>query len=207
MDFAYKGVVIASRMLDGLSLNEKLSRQNLSVFCGGLVLFSLATSILFTPFPVFFSQELGLPTSVVFMIYAVNSGVGVVGYFLAASKASPNAEKSQIGKAVISRSLLAFLLVAVTPIPAYNAVLTATVMILMGFAYSFFLVFTLSLSMEIIPAGKAGLFNVLVGIGTAFGSFLGPFMAQTSGFISTFLITGAIFFLAYIAFKVHGRGI
>ena len=86
--------------------------------------------------------------------------------------------------------------------PVYNAVLAAVIMILMGFAYAFFLVFTLSLSMELIPKGKAGLFNVLVGIGSACGSFIGPFLAQTSGFMSVFLTTGVIFLLAYIAFKI-----
>ena len=202
IDFTVKGVVIASKIMDGSPLNERLKRENLSAFCGGLVLFSLATSILFTPFPVFFSQELALPASAVFAIYVLNSGVGVVGYFLAGSRASQQAEKSHIGKTVISRSALAFLLVAVTGMPAYNSVLAAVILILMGFAYAFFLVFALSLSMELIPAGKAGLFNVLVGIGSACGSFIGPFLAQTSGFTSVFLTAGTIFFLAYIAFKI-----
>jgi len=56
--------------------------------------------------------------------------------------------------------------------------------------------------MELIPTGKAGLFNGLMGIGSAFGNFIGPFIAQTSGFISVFLTAGIIFFLAYIAFKI-----
>jgi len=37
--------------------------------------------------------------------------------------------------------------------------------------------------MELMPEGKAGLFNVLVNIGGAFGSFIGPFIAQTTSFI------------------------
>jgi MFS family permease len=202
IDFTCKGIVIASRILDGLSLNEKLKRENLSAFCGGLILFSLATTILFAPFPVFFSQELALPTNAIFAIYVLNSGVGVVGYFLAGSRASQATEKSHIGKTVMFRSLLAFLLVAVTGVPEYNAVLAAVILILMGFAYAFFLVFTLSLSMELMPAGKAGLFNGLVGIGSACGNFIGPFLAQTSGYISVFLTAGIIFFLAYIALKI-----
>jgi len=202
MDFTNRGIIIASRILDGLSSNEKLKRENLNAFCCGLLLFSLATTILFAPFPVFFSQELGLPTNAVFAIYVFNSGVGVVGYFLAGRIAKQATEKSHLGKTVIFRSLFAFLLVAVTRVPEYTAVLAAVILILMGFAYSFFLVFTLSLSMELIPTGKAGLFNGLMGIGSAFGNFIGPFIAQTSGFISVFLTAGIIFFLAYIAFKI-----
>jgi MFS family permease len=98
--------------------------------------------------------------------------------------------------------VLAFLLVAVAQELTYGVVLAAVILILMGFAYALFLVYTLSLSMEFIPAGKAGLFNVLLGIGGASGSFIGPFLAQTFGFTCVFLTASIIFFLAYIAFKI-----
>jgi hypothetical protein len=71
----------------------------------------------------------------------------------------------------------------------------------MAFAYSMFLIYTLSLSMELLPAGKAGLFNVLVGIGGACGSLVGPFIAQAFGFFYVFMAAGVAFFLAYVAFK------
>ncbi len=201
VNFTYRGLVIASKILDGLPLNERLKRENLSAFSSGLVLFSLASSILFTPLPIFFSKELVLPASVVFAIYVLNSSGGVVGYFLVSGRSS-QAEKSHISRIAIFRSMLAFLLMAVTQMPVYSVVLAAVVLILMGFAYALFLVFTLSLSMELIPAGKAGLFNVLVSIGGACGSFIGPFLAQTLGFIYIFLTAGIVFFLAYMAFKI-----
>jgi MFS family permease len=98
--------------------------------------------------------------------------------------------------------MLAFLLVAVAQGLAYGVVLATVILFLMGFAYAFFLVYTLSLSMELIPSRKAGLFYVLAGIGGASGSFMGPFIAQTLGFTYVFLMAGAIFFLAFIAFKI-----
>jgi MFS family permease len=202
IDFTLKGAVIASKLLDGLSQNERLKRENLRAFCSGLVLFSVATSILFTPLPIFFSNELTLPASVVFAMYVLNSGGGVVGYFLASRRSTQTTEKSHIGRTVIFRSMLAFLLVAVTQKPAYGVVLAAIILILMGFAYALFLVYTLSLSMELIPPGKAGMFNVLLGIGGASGSFIGPFLAQTFDFMYVFLIAGIIFFLSYIAFEI-----
>jgi MFS family permease len=202
IDFTFKGVVIASKLVDGLSVNEKLKSENLRAFCGGLVLFSIATSMLFTPLPIFFSQELALQTSVVFAIYTLNSGGGVVGYFLASRRSTRATEESNIGRTVLFRSILAFLLVAVAQKLAYSAVLAVIILILMGLAYAYFLVYTLSLSMELIPPGKAGLFNVLLGIGGASGSFIGPFLAQALGFMYVFIITGIIFFLAYIAFKI-----
>jgi MFS family permease len=202
IDFTFKGVVIASKLLDGLSLNERLKKENLHAFFGGLVLFSIATSILFTPLPIFFSQELALQTSVVFTIYALNSGGGVVGYFLASRRSTRVTEESNIRRTVLFRSMLAFLLVAATQKLTYSAVLATIILILMSLAYALFLVYTLSLSMELIPPGKAGMFNVLLGIGGASGSFIGPFLAQTFGFTCVFLTAGIIFLLAYIAFKM-----
>jgi MFS-type transporter involved in bile tolerance (Atg22 family) len=60
----------------------------------------------------------------------------------------------------------------------------------------------ISLSMELIPAGRTGIFDVLVSLGAAFGSFLGPLLAETLGFLPQFLIASAIFFLAYVALRI-----
>jgi len=207
VDFASRGVFLASRMFDGFSSNERLRRENVTAFCGGLILFSLATSILFTPMPIFISNitaSAGLPESLVFAIFVLNSGGAVAGYFLAGSRSNPQTGKANISRTAMFRGLLAFLLIAVIQIPLFNVSLATAVLILMGFAYAMFLVYTLSLSMELIPSGKAGMFNVLIGIGGAFGSFIGPFIAQAfgaSGFIYVFVTAGVLFLLAYAFFK------
>ena len=54
----------------------------------------------------------------------------------------------------------------------------------------------LSLSMEVIPAGKAGFFDGLVGLGAAIGAFLGPFLAFHLNYIPMFIITAVIFLVA-----------
>jgi MFS family permease len=206
IDFTFKGAIIASKLLDGLALNERLKKENLTAFCGGLVLFSIATSMLFTPLPIFFSKELTLSTNIVFAMYILNSGGGVIGYFLTSRRSTHTIEntieKSHISRTVIFRGMLAFLLVAVALKLAYDVVLATVILFLMGFAYAFFLVYTLSLSMELISSRKAGLFNVLVGIGGASGSFMGPFLAQTFGFMIVFIMAGAVFLLAFIAFEI-----
>jgi MFS family permease len=201
IDFTSRGAVIATRLLDGFSSNERLKKENLTAFCSGLVLFSIATSILFTPLPIFF-KELTSSTNIVFAMYILNSGGGIMGYFLTSRRSPQAIEESHISRTVIFRSMLAFLLVAVAQGLAYGVVLATVILFLMGFAYAFFLVYTLSLSMELIPSRKAGLFYVLAGIGGASGSFMGPFIAQTLGFTYVFLMAGAIFFLAFIAFKI-----
>jgi MFS family permease len=208
VDFAFHGVFLASKLLDGASVREKLRRENVGAFCCGLVLFSLATSILFTPMPIFISNittVAGLPSGFVFAVFVLNSAGGVAGYALAHRRSGQFGGKSNLSRVVISRSLLAVLLIAVLQVQfaGYVPVALATaVLILMGFVYAMFLVSTLSLSMELIPAGRAGLFNVLIGVGAALGSFVGPFLAQASGFFSVFAVAGVVFFLAYAAFKV-----
>jgi hypothetical protein len=204
IDFTFHGVFLASKLLDGISVKERLRRENVGAFCGGLVLFSLATSTLFTPMPIFISniaKTAGLPAGIVFAIYVLNSSGGVAGYALAGRRSGQSAGKANLGRIVMFRSLLAFLLIAALQIPVYNVGLTTVILMLMSFAYAMFLIYTLSLSMELIPAGKAGLFNVLIGIGGACGSFTGPFIAQTFGFFYVFILAGVIFSSAYIAFK------
>jgi len=202
VDFAHKGAFIASKILDGLSVNEKLKKENLAAFCSGLVLFSLATSILFTPLPLFFSRTLVLPTSIVFAIYVLNSGGGVLTYLFASGRFQRHETYPPIGKTVIFRSLMSVLLIATTQASGYTVLFPVVILILMGAANALFAIFTLTLSMELVPAGKAGLFNVLVGIGAAFGSFLGPVVAETIGFALVFTMAGIIFLASFVAFKL-----
>jgi MFS family permease len=202
MDFAFRGMHIASQIFDGLSLNGKIKREDPRVFFTGLLLFSVATSMLFTPLPIFFSKDLALPTSMVFAIFVLNSSGGALGYFLTGGRLANSTSKNQIGKIVAFRGILTLLLIALTQTQVYSVIFAAAILILMGFAYAIFLSSSLSLSMEIIPAGKAGLFYVLLGIGGASGSFLGPLIAQTLGFTSVFLLTSTIFFFAYATFKL-----
>jgi MFS family permease len=191
----------ASKILDGIPLREKLKSESFLAFGIGLLLFSLASSIFFTPLPIFFSQQLSLPTSMVFMVYMLNSGGAVAGYFLA-GKSTRAEEKTRLRRIVLFRGILVFLLVALVQFAVYPTITAAAILILMGFAYALYYVFTLSLSMELTPAGRTGLFDVFVGVGGACGSFLGPFLAQMFGFLPQFLIASTVFIVAYVVFKV-----
>jgi MFS family permease len=204
VDFASRGVFLASKVLDGLSLNERLRKENVTAFCSGLVLFSLATSIFFTPMPVFIdgiTRAAALPSSVVFAIFVLNSTGAVLGYFLMSNRTSQTSGKPNIGRIVMLRGVLAFALIATLDAAAYSVFTATAILMLMSFAYSLFLVHMLSLSMELMPAGKTGVFSVLVGIGGAFGSFIGPFIAQTYGFMFVFVMAGIIFVSACVLFR------
>ncbi len=207
VDFASRGIFIASSMIDGVSVTTtKLKRDNVNAFCGGLILFSLATSILFTPMPIFVSnivKTAALPAGLVFAVFVLNSGGGVLGYALARRRSEQSTTKSSTSRLVFLRGIFAFLLILVAQLSALASVGLATaVLIVFGFLNALFLVNTLSLSMEVIPAGKSGLFNVLIGVGGAGGSFLGPLIAQSFGFLTVFIMAGVVFLLAYVAFKI-----
>jgi len=200
IDFAFRGIAIASKLLDGFPTSEKLAKESLAFFCSGLVFFTFATSTLFTPLPIFFSQKLGLATGMVYTLYVLNSGAGVVGYFLMGKRLRLHEEKMRLQKVILLRSALAFLL-AIFATSFQAAFPFALILALMGFAYAVYHVCALSLSMELIPAGMTGLFDAFVGLGSASGAYLGPYIAQTFGFTYAFIAAGSAFILSYASFK------
>jgi MFS family permease len=202
IDYTYRGVGTFSKLTDGLSLREKLKTESFFGFGMGLVLFSLASSLFFTPLPIFFVQELAFPTSMVFMVYMLSSGGAVVGYFLAGRSAASPEAKAYMRRIVLLRSALVFSLVAIVNFVVSTTLLSSVILVLLGFAYAFYYILTLSLSMELIPAGRSGLFDGLVGLGAASGSFLGPFLAEMLGFLPQFLIASFVFFLAFLVLKI-----
>jgi MFS family permease len=202
IDYTYRGSGTFSKLMDGASLREKLKTESFPAFGMGLVLFSLASSLFFTPLPIFFVQELAFPTSMVFMVYMLSSGGAVVGYFLAGRSAASPGAKAYMRRMVLLRSALIFLLVVIVNFVFSTTVLASVILVFLGFAYAFYYILTLSLSMELIPAGRSGLFDGLVGLGAASGSFLGPFLAEMLGFLPQFLIAGFVFLMAFLVLKI-----
>jgi MFS family permease len=202
IDFTCRSITIASKLLDGFLTTKSLVKENLALFCSGLVFFAFATSTLFTPLPIFLSQKLGLATSMVYAVYVLNSGAGAVGYFLLDKRLKLHEEKTHLQRVLLLRSTLAFLL-AIFAIGIQAVFPFALILVLMGFTYALYHVCVLSLSMELIPAGKAGLFDAFVGLGSASGAYLGPYIAQTFSFTYTFIISGVAFLLAYVPLRLH----
>jgi MFS family permease len=202
LDFAYQGLDTFSRLMDGASLRKKLKTDSFFGFGMGLVLFSLASSLFFTPLPIFFVQELAFPTSMVFMVYMLSSGGAVMGYFLVGRSAASSRAKVYMRRMVLLRSSLVFLLVVFVNFVFFTTFLASVILVLLGFAFAFYYILTLSLSMELIPAGRSGFFDGLVGLGAASGAFFGPLLAETLGFIPQFLIASFVFFIAYLVLKI-----
>jgi predicted MFS family arabinose efflux permease len=194
IDFTYRGVV---SYMDGYS-GGVLKQESFLAFGVALVFFTLATGIFFTPLPIFFEKQLSFSSSMVFLVYMLSSGGAMLGYFIAGRRSPYSSAKTQMRRIVLFRSALVFALVAVVELIAYPTFFAGIILVALGFASAIYFILTLALSMELMPPGKNAVFDVLVGLGAASGSFLGPYFAQMFGYIPTFLIAGGLFFLAFV---------
>jgi MFS family permease len=202
IDYTYRGVNSCFRMMDGARWDSSLKQDRFLGFAIAIIVFSLATSIFFTPFPIFLNQSLGLSKSWVYVAYILNSFGATIGYFLIQSRARSMNIKKQMPRFVLLRGLLIFALVGAVNFAISPNILIGILLVFIGFAYAMFYIMMLSLSMELIPAGKSGVFDVLVGSGAAVGSFLGPFLAEHIAYLPTFFVAAVLFVCAYIALKV-----
>lgn len=201
IDFACRGVQASTKLMDGLRWDGSFKKDNFLGFAFAIVLFSLATSIFFTPLPIFLNQGLQLPTSMVYVAYMLSSIGATTGYFLISRRARAMDIRRQMPRFVLFRSILIFLLVGAIQFAFSPTLITGAVLVFMGFAYGMYFIMMLSLSMELIPEGKSGLFDGLVGLGAGVGSFLGPFLADNLNYLPTFLIAAVAFLFAFLALK------
>ncbi|MEM0096391.1 MAG: MFS transporter [Candidatus Bathyarchaeia archaeon] len=201
VDLVLKGATTLSRLSGGALIELKI--ENIKAFCVGLTLFSLATNILFTPMAVFLSSRLGYVESTVFALFAVNSVGGIIGYFITLRSCPDVAvEKSRLCHIALFRGLLSLGLIASIHAFLLRTFTVAVVLFLMGFLYALFAVYTITLSMELLPKERVGAYNALEGVGRACGSLIGSFIAEKLDFQHVFLTSSITFIAAYLAFKV-----
>jgi MFS family permease len=206
MNLAQRGIGLALRASAGQIVKEKFKSENLTAFGLGLVLFSLAAGTLFTPLPIFFSTNLALSSSLVFAIFTVNSAGGCFGYFFARNSSRYVGSMGTVKRVALIRSGLTILLTsAVLYVSTLTSFVAAAVLAGMGFVYAIYYISVLSLSMELLPEGKAGLLNVLIGLGGAAGCFLGPLLASSFSFLYVFLASAALFLTSFLAFSIFQR--
>jgi len=202
LDFTNRGLEGSSRLMDGLRWEGSLKEDSFLGLVLGLVLFSLATSLFFTPLPVYLKDLFGGQQQYVYLAYIFNSIGATAGYFLIRGRARSMDIRKQMPRFVFLRSILIFSLVGIVEFALAPKLITGVLLIFIGFAYAMYYILMLSLSMEVIPEGKAGFFDGLVGLGAAIGAFLGPFLAASLSFVIMFLIAAVIFLVAYITLKL-----
>ncbi len=197
-------VEFTSRGVESYSLRWKGSfkRESFPGFAFAIVIFSLATSLFFTPLPIYLKTIFNGQSSMVYVAYILNSIGATIGYFLIRNRARSMDLRKQMPRFVLFRSLLIFLLVGIIQLAFSPTILTGIFLVFLGFAYAMYYIMMISLSMELIPEGKSGFFDGLVGLGAAVGSFLGPFLAGRLSYAPTFLIAGVGFFCAFLILKI-----
>jgi len=199
-----KTIDFATRGVESYSLRWKgsLKRESFPGFAFAIVIFSLATSLFFTPLPIYLNTIFNGQSSMVYVAYILNSIGATIGYFLIRNRARSMDLRKQMPRYVLFRSLLIFLLVGVIQLAISPTITTGIFLLFLGFAYAMYYIMMISLSMELIPEGKTGFFDGLVGIGAAVGSFLGPYLAENLSYVPTFLIAAFAFFCAFLILKV-----
>ena len=202
LDYTHRGFVGSSRLMDGLRWDGKLKQQSFGGFALAIVLFAFATSLFFTPLPIFLRQGLHLSLSIVYVAYILNSVGSTAGYFLIRGRARTMDIQKQMPRFILFRSILIFLLVGIIWFSLSPAILTGILLMFVGFAYAMYYIMMLSLSMEVIPQGKAGLFDGLVNLGAATGAFFGPFLAFHLNYVPMFVVTAVVFLAAFLTLKI-----
>ncbi len=202
IDYTYRGLESSWRLMDGSRWDGPVKRDNFLGFALAMIMFSLATSIFFTPMPIFLNQGLGLQPSMVYITYILTSIGATAGYFFISRRARAMDIRKQMPRFVLLRSLLIFALIGVVEFALIPNFVIGAIFLLLGFAYAMYYIMMLSLSMELIPQGKSGFFDGLVGLGTAVGSFLGPFLAENLNYMPTFLVAAVVFLFAFLMLKL-----
>jgi len=212
LDFSHRGIEGSSRLMDGLKWKGSLKKDSFLGFAVAIVIFSLATSLFFTPLPIYLRDVFGGQQPFVYLAYILNSIGGTVGYFLIGAKSASINIRKNMPRLILIRSLLVFALVGVVSFAIAPTTLTCLLLICLGFVYAMYYIMMLSLSMEIIPEGKSGLFDGMVSLGAAVGAFTGPFLAhyfeylpQQFVYVPIFAITAVLFLFAFIALKVFRK--
>jgi MFS family permease len=202
LDFAHRGFDTLSKMWRGNMDTSGFRQTRFLGFGLAILFFSLATSVFYTPLPVFFTDYLGLDPSSVFIVYVLGSIGATSGYFYIRTRAFGGNAKSRISRMILLRSLFIFLIVAVVGLSFNSLAMSGLMLIGLGFAFAIYSILMLCNSMALVPEGKSGIIDVLAGLGAASGAFLGPFLADVIGYLPAFLIASVLFLVAFICIKL-----
>jgi MFS family permease len=202
LDYAHSGFQTLSKMWRGNIDTSGFKQTRFLGFGLAILFFSLATSVFYTPLPVFFTDFLGLDAGSVFSVYVLGSVGATSGYFFIRNRAFGGDAKKRISRMILLRSLFVFLIVGFVSLSVYPLAMAGLMLVGLGFAFAIYSILMLCNSMALVPEGKAGIIDVLGGLGAASGSFLGPFLAEIIGYLPAFLCASVLFLVAFICLKI-----
>ncbi|MCX8176646.1 MAG: hypothetical protein N3E48_05415, partial [Candidatus Bathyarchaeota archaeon] len=173
-----------------------------TLFCLGVLMFSFATQMTFTPLPVFF-LGVGVPSTLIFFIFLFNSLGSLLGYIFCEGWIENNGERRAVQVSSFFRAFL-FPLILVCAYLPYTASLTLGILTLalIGVFWSMFTISTNVLCMEIIPEGRVGFYTGVIELGSAAGMLVGGFVSMFLGFNLLFMLSGILFMLSFTIFRL-----
>jgi predicted MFS family arabinose efflux permease len=202
LNYVHSGFRTLSKMWYGYTDTSDFKQTRFLGFGLAILFFSLATSVFYTPLPVFFTDYMGLDTGLVFVVYVLGSIGATSGFFFIRNRAFGGDAKKRISRMILLRGVIIFLIVGVVSLSFYPLAMTSMMLVGLGFAFAIYSILMLCNSMALVPEGKTGIIEVLAGLGAAVGSFLGPFLADIIGYLFAFVVAGVLFVAAFICLKV-----
>jgi len=177
---------------------ERIGETGFGRFLIGALMFSLATSLLFTQMPVFLRGVFPNP-ALVFAVFFTSTIVGAVARPLAGAL---NLRGVKTLRA--SCGFRCFLSLLIAPVIAlvYPSSLYACFAIFgaLGGMYALFDVASNVISVELSSEGKAGYFFAIFGIGEIVGAVLSGVVSTLFGFSATLIVSGLVFAVGLFVF-------
>ncbi len=185
-----------------------------NIFGRGLTLYFYAVLLIFTgfavifvPLPVFFQRELGFSSAMIFSINLVPALASAVLYYVIGSALRRIGNRMIQLLVLISRILVfpLFYLLVLIDSPLQQIGLLVILFIFTGSSWAFFNVASTALVSRLAHGetkGQAlGVFNALAGGGWIIGAIIGGTLAESIGFLATF-IAGSVILLVTIPIVV-----
>jgi MFS family permease len=202
LEYVHSGFNTVAKMWHGHKDTSSFKQTRFLGFGLAILFFSLATGVFYTPLPVFFTDYLAIDAGSVFIMYVLGSIGATSGFLFIRNRAFGGDSKRRIGRMILLRGLLVFLIVGVVGLSFYPLVMSGVMLVGLGFAFAVYSILMLCNSMALVPEGKSGIIDVLTGLGAATGSFLGPYLSEIIGYLPAFLIAVFLFLVAFVCLKV-----
>lgn len=168
-------------------------------FLLGLLFFTLATSLIFTPMPILL-KGVFIEQFIVFLIFFINSIASTIAYLFIGKIGECGIRGVKIS--CLLRSVLVLILIPFLLNPSFfSLVITSLIFAIMGIMWAIFDLSTNYLSLELSPYGRIGLYFSLSKLGSMIGAFLGGFLTASYGLIIMLIIGCMLFLSAFITFS------
>ena len=168
----------------------------------GILLFPLASSMVFTSLPIFFSVNIGASSSLIFSILLIKSITILIGYTLLGK-----CQKEKGLKIIKTASTLRMFFPILLLISGFlsfrlSLTLSSVALAIAGFTWPCFSVPSTVLWMEIAPEGTAGVYNACLTLGAALGSLLGGLIPSYYRYETLFVFSAFVYGLSLVFFAL-----